>query len=183
MDVLDLDALLDAIGARTLAPASGSTAALVAAMAAALCTKVARFSEDDGAAAQAEALRRRLTALARQDAEAFDAALRTLDEPRDSDPDRRDWALGRSLAAAADVPLKIAEAAADVADLGAELARRGKPDLQPDAAGAAVLAEAAARVCALLVSVNLGATAADARVRRAEGLAAAAGEAVARSGA
>src|SRR3954454_2746899 len=142
MDLADIDALLDAIGARTPAPASGSTAALVAAMAAALCTKIARFSNDDGAAAQAEALRRRLTALARHDAEVFDAALRTLDEPKDDDPDRRDWALGRSLAAAAAAPLRIAEAAADVADLGAELALRCKPELQADATGAAVLAEA-----------------------------------------
>ncbi len=183
VDAPDLDALLDRIGARSPAPASGSTAALVAAMAAALCTKIARFSNDDGAAAQAEALRRRLTALAQQDAEAFDAALRTLDEPRESDPDRRDWQLGRSLAAAAEVPLRIAEVCADVADLGAELARRCRPELQPDAAGAAILAEAAARVCAHLVAINLGATATDARVRRAEWFAAAAGEAVARSGA
>jgi formiminotetrahydrofolate cyclodeaminase len=180
---LEFDALLDRIASRSAAPGSGSTAALVASMAAALCTKIARFSDDDGSAAQGEALRRRLTALAEQDAVAFEAALRTLDEPRESDSDRRDWQLGRSLAAAADVPLRIAEVCADVADLGADLAARCSPDLQPDATGAAVLAEAAARVCAHLVAVNLGATAADARVQRAEWLLAAAGDAVARSGA
>src|SRR5215218_20703 len=180
---IDLDALLDRIAARSAAPASGTTAALVAAMAAALCTKIARFSDDDGAAAQAEALRRRLTALAQEDAVAFEAALRTLDEPREDDPERRDWQLGRSLAAAAEVPLRIAEVCADVADLGADLALRCRPELQPDASGATMLAEAGARVCAHLVAVNLGATSTDARVRRAEWFAAAAGEAVARSGA
>ena len=183
VDVPSLDELLDGIASRTPAPGSGSAAALVAAMAAALCAKTARFSNDDGAAAQAEHLRRRLTELARDDAEAFVRALRDLDEPRDPDPDRRDWLLGRSLAAAADVPLRIAETCADVAELAADLALRGKAELQPDAAGASVLAEAAARVCAHLVAVNLGATPEDERVRHAESLAAAAGRAVARTGA
>src|SRR4051794_10416701 len=141
VDVLDCDALLDAIGARTDAPGSGSTAALVGAMAAALCAKAARFSSDDGAVAQAEHLRRRLTRLAHEDAEVFCEALRNLSEPREEDPDRRDFELGQSLAAAADAPLRIADACADVADLAADLARRGKPKLQADAAGAAVLAE------------------------------------------
>jgi formiminotetrahydrofolate cyclodeaminase len=183
VSALDIDPLLDAVGARTAAPGSGSVAAVVGALAAVLCTKTARFANDDGAAAQAEHLRRRLTRLAHEDAEAFVRALRNLDEPRDPDPDRRDWELGRSLAAAADVPLRIAEACTDVALLAADIAERGKVELQPDAANAAVLAESAARACAHLVAVNLGATAADERVRRAESLAAAAGEAAARTGA
>src|SRR5205823_1831406 len=60
VDVLDLSGLLDAIGSRKPAPGSGSAAALVGAMAAALCTKTARFSNDDGAVAQGRALERRL---------------------------------------------------------------------------------------------------------------------------
>jgi formiminotetrahydrofolate cyclodeaminase len=183
VDALDLEALLDAIGARSPAPGAGSTAALVGAMAAALCTKTARFTLDEGAAAQAEHLRRRLEKLAREDAHVFVEALTHLDEPRDPDPDRRDWQLGRSLAAAADAPMKIAEVCCDVADLAATLAERGKAELQPDAAGAAVLAAAAARVCAHLVAVNLGATSTDERVRRVRSVAAAAAEAAARSGA
>ena len=179
MDVLNIDGLLDALAAREPAPGSGSAAALVGAIAAALCAKVARFSDDEGAVAQAEALRRRLAVLAREDAEAFVVALRSLDEPRDADPETRDWKLGRSLAAAADPPLRIAEACADVAALGADLARRGKADLQVDAHNAATLAEAAARTAAKLVEVNLGATPDDSRVREAyrsaEAAAAAAG--------
>lgn len=185
MDVspLDIDPLLDAIAARTASPGIGSAAALVGAIGAAVCAKTARFALDEGAAAQAEHLRGRLTKLAHEDADAFQRALLDLDEPREPDPDRRDWQLGQSLAAAAEVPLRIAETCVDVAALAADLAERGKAELQPDAAGAAVLAEAAARVCAHLVGVNLGATATDERVRRAESYAAAAGEAVARTGA
>jgi len=183
VDVLDIDALLDAIGAREPAPGSGSSAALVGAIAAALCTKAARFSLDEGSLAQSEALRARLVALATEDAEAFVAALRDLDEPRELDPDRRDFMLGRSLERAAEAPLRIAESCADVAELAAGLAASGTPDLQPDAAAAAVLAHAAARAAAHLVAVNLGATVDDLRIHRARGYVEVAAEAARRAGA
>lgn len=165
VDVLRIDSLLEALAAETPAPGGGSAAALVGAMAAALCAKVARFSADGGAVAQAEALRRRLTALAAEDAAVFVAALEQLRERRD------DFQLGRALALAADVPLRIAEAAADVASLGTALAERGRPDLQPDARAASVLAAAAARSCAFLVEANLGAAPGDERIERARSLA------------
>jgi formiminotetrahydrofolate cyclodeaminase len=165
VDVLRIDALLDALAAEEPAPGGGSAAALAGAMGAALCAKVARFSGDGGAIAQAEALRRRLTGLAADDAAAFLAALEQLRERRD------DFDLGRALALAADVPLRIAEACADVADLAAALAEHGKADLQPDAQAAAVLAAAAARASALLVEANLGAVPGDERVGRARSLA------------
>lgn len=165
VDVLQINPLLDAIAAQEPAPGGGSTAALVGALAAALCAKVARFSDDGGSLAQAEALRRRLTALAPEDAAAFVAALEELRERRD------DFDLGRALALAADVPLRIAEACADVAALGAALAESGKADVQPDARVASVLAAAAARAAAHLVEANLGAAPGDARVGRARLLA------------
>ena len=183
MEVLRIEPLLEAIGARAPAPGGGSTAALVGAMAAALCTKTARFANDDGAVAQALVLEDRLLKLAPEDAEVFDVALRTLDEPRDPDPDRRDWQLGRTLAAAADVPLRIAEASADVALLAADLAERGKPDLQPDAAAAALLAQAVTRIASHLVTVNLGTTEHDERVQRAARTVEVARSAAARTGA
>jgi formiminotetrahydrofolate cyclodeaminase len=165
VDVLRIDPLLDAFAAKEPAPGGGSAAALVGAMAAALCAKVARFSDDGGSLAQAEALRRRLTALAPEDAAAFVAALDKLRTRGD------DFDLGRALMLAAAVPLRIAEACADVAELGAALAESGRADLQPDARAAAVLAAAAARSSALLVEANLGAAPGDERVARARLLA------------
>jgi formiminotetrahydrofolate cyclodeaminase len=165
VDVLRIDDLLDAIAAPQPAPGGGSTAALVGALAAALCAKVARLSDDGGSLAQAQALRRRLSALAPEDAAAFVAALEQLRERRD------DFALGRALAEAADVPLRIAEACADVADLAAALAQSGRADVQADARAASVLAAAAARSTALLVEANLGAAPGDERVSRARLLA------------
>ena len=169
--------LLDVLADRRRSPGAGSVAALATCAAAAVVTRAARYSSAtwpaaEGAAAQGEALRRRTAPLAALDADALGKALDALDEPRDPDPERRNWQLGRALRDAADVPLQIAEAAADVAALAADVAALGNPELRPDVAAAAALAEAGARMSAHLVAVNLGAGPGDARVRRAEALAA-----------
>jgi formiminotetrahydrofolate cyclodeaminase len=162
-----VDELLDAIGSGEPLPASGTTAALVAAMAAGLVAKVARVSKDweegQGVVAQARALRMRLTLLAQADTEAYGSALAAMRLPRELPQEQRDAIIGRSLERAADVPLAIADAAADVADLAAVAAANGKPRLVPDAVAAAELADGAARAAALLVGVNLATGDGDAR--------------------
>lgn len=161
---LDVEGLLDALGADEPAPASGSAAALVTAMAAELVAKAARRSREEwaeaaGAVAQAHALRLRAAPLADADAHAFRAALARLEQPGG-----QDHLLGAALAEAADIPLKIVQAAADIAALAREVAEHCDPVSRPDAVGAAHLAEGAARAAAHLVEVNLGATADDPRV-------------------
>jgi formiminotetrahydrofolate cyclodeaminase len=162
-----VDALLDAIASEEPLPASGTAAALVGAMAAGLVAKVGRVSRDweDGqaVAAQARALRLRLALLAHADTEAYGAALAAMRLPKELPQEQRDAILGRSLERAADVPLAIADAAADVADLAAVAAERGKPALVADAVAAAELADGAARAAALLVGVNLATGPGDAR--------------------
>ena len=187
-DFLDrrLGDLLEDIAARTPAPAGGSVAAIVVAMAAALATMAARFSSEHwegagGAVAQAEALRARVSPLAQEDARAYEKALEALRLPREGDPEARNAALGEALALAAAVPLEIAAVASDVALLAADIAENGNPNLRGDAAAAAALAGAGARVAANLVAINLGAVESDERVARARALAAAASEAAARA--
>ena len=85
--------------------------------------------------------------------------------------ERRDFALGRAYARAAEPPLQIARAAADVAELAVVVARNGDPAFHADAVTAALLAAAAASSAAELVGVNLTASARDERVREAERLA------------
>jgi formiminotetrahydrofolate cyclodeaminase len=167
---------LDSIAAETPAPGGGSVAAVVVEMAASLAAMAARFARQhwDGAAgalAQAEALRARAAPLAQEDAEAYEAVLTAMRMPRDLEAEVRNTLIGDTLSRAADAPLRIAETAADVAELGATLAEEGNPNLRGDAAAAAVLSEAAARAAANLVEINLATTETDERIGRARELA------------
>jgi formiminotetrahydrofolate cyclodeaminase len=163
-----VDDLLDAIAADTHGPGGGSVAAIVVALAAALLTMSGRLSRDawpeaGGAIAQSERLRRRVGPLAAADAMAFREAIRALGGEQRTETGTRPLELGPALARAAEIPLRIAETAADVAALAVLVAERANPDVRPDAAAAAALAEAGARAAAHLVEVNLGAMPDDAR--------------------
>ena len=151
-------------------------AAVAGAMAAALVSMAARPHGELGVVAQADSLRARLLALAEEDAEVLERALESL-AGRSHDPrvEARDFELGQALRRAADTPLAIAEAAEDVATAAADLAARIEGPEKPDAAAAALLAEAAARMAAHLVEINLATVEGDERLRRARVAAEAAG--------
>ena len=134
--------LLDRIGARTPAPASGAAAAYTGALAAALVELAARFSEDDEALARALELRARLLELADEDAAAYADFMRTR-----SDEDR-----SRTI----EVPLAVAAAAEEVAGLAERLAEHGRESVRGDALVAAELARAAGRSASLLADLNRG---------------------------
>jgi formiminotetrahydrofolate cyclodeaminase len=107
-----------------------------------------------------------LVPLAREDAEAYQAAVAQLQEHDD------DFALGEALARAADIPLEIADHAENVSALAADAAARANPDLRADAAAAAALALGAAWAAAKLVEVNLAMHSEDPRLARAQQIAA-----------
>ena len=134
-------------------PAGGTAAALATTMASGLVRLVARVSDGwedaPGIAAQAAALGDRSLLLADDDHRAYTHAVELL---RTSD---RDATLGKALRRAAEVPLSIAETAADVASLAALAARNGADAVRADAWAAATLAEAASAAAAGLVHVNL----------------------------
>jgi formiminotetrahydrofolate cyclodeaminase len=109
------------------------------AIAAALAGLVARFADDALATAEAESLRARLLELADEDGEAYTAFIATR-----SDADRE-----RTI----DVPVAIAETAADVRRLAVRLPTNAST--VGDAEAAVELAGAAARVGARLVELNL----------------------------
>jgi formiminotetrahydrofolate cyclodeaminase len=171
-----LAGFVDKIAAKTSAPGGGATAAVVTTLAAALAEMAAQFSskhwDNAGeAAARAHELRESAAPLAQADAEAYEAVIAARGGPG------YDEALSR----AADSPLAMAEAAAGVAELAAELAARGNPNLRGDAVTAALLAEASARAAANLVEINLAERNGDQRVARAQELASAAGAAARRA--
>jgi methenyltetrahydrofolate cyclohydrolase len=141
MHTTSLRAYLDALGARTPAPASGSGAAVTGAIGAALAELAARFSDERKATSRLVELRERLLELADEDAEAYTAFMRTRSaEDRD-----------RTI----DVPLAIAEIAGEVSSLARALVEGGNPRVAGDAEAGFELARAAARVGARLVEINL----------------------------
>ena len=154
---------LDDLGATDAIPASGAAAAIVAAMAASLVGMAARsstnWSEAAGAAAQAGKLRATLVPLALADAVAYADALEALREVADGREVHDD--LGPRLERAAELPLRIAEAATDVAELAAEAAQCGDGPGRTDAIAAAALAEGAVVAAVHLVELNLRTTPGD----------------------
>ena len=174
MSLLDLPLreLLDEVASPGRTPGGGSVGAFVTAASAGLLAKVARSSGDGwpeapGIAAQAEALRDRVAPLAQTDADEYEAALRARGDDSHGPGERRDFALGRAFARAAEPPLEIAAIAADVARLSVTVVERGEPSLRADAVAAALLSAAAAAAAAELVAVNLTASETDERVVRA----------------
>ena len=149
------------------APGGGPLAAEVTASAAQLLARIARASTGSwpdaaGVAAQAESLHDRAAPLAELAARAYEQALAASGSSHD---------VGRAYARAAEPPLRIAEVAADVAELAGVVAHYGDQALRADAVAAALLAAGSARAAAELVAVNLTAGANDDRVRLAERLA------------
>jgi methenyltetrahydrofolate cyclohydrolase len=163
-ELLSAHGLTEELSSGEAVPASGWVAGVAAALCAALVAKAAArsegWSEAAGARAQALDLRDRLLALADQDARAYESALAALE--------RRHSGLARALSAAADVPLAIAETAADVALLAAEGAERADGHSRADSAAAASLAAGAARGAAKLVAINLSTVPGDERVTAAQ---------------
>ena len=146
-------------------------AAVVVAMSAGLVEMAARVSGDLGAVAQAESIRVRVAPLAAEDAAAYRAALGAMRSPAGETPGERDELIRQALVRAAEVPLQIAEAAANAAALAASVAERGSQAVRGDAATAALLAAAAARSAANLVALNLAAGSEDELVAQARGVA------------
>ena len=171
--------LLDAVAARTPAPAGGSAAAWAAALAASLVEMAARFTlaRDTYAdrhvrmseiEARAERLRAELLELADRELHAYEPVLEALRAPP-GDPDRA-ARVRQARSRAADTPLAVARAAAEVASLGAEVALWGNERLVGDAVTGALLAEAGCRAAVKLVEINLADGDDDGRLGEAAGL-------------
>lgn len=163
-----IEAYLEFLASAEPEPGGGSAAALVGALAAALVTMVTNLTlgKEKYAGAQdqmadlkvnAEFARSRLSELITLDAEAYSAVAEAMRLPKNSDEEKgaRSVALQKALRGAAEVPLTVAEAAAEVARLSLPAAELGNVNAISDAAVAAVLADAAAHSAALNVKINL----------------------------
>ena len=163
-----IQAYLDKLAGAAPEPGGGSVAALAGALASGLVTMVTALTlgkekfaavQDDVAdiAQKAETLRAELTAFITADAEAYGQVAAAMKLPRDNEVQRKERSrvLQAALKGAADVPLRIAEAAGAVARLSLPAAEKGNPNAVSDAGVAVLLADAAAQSAALNVRINL----------------------------
>jgi formiminotetrahydrofolate cyclodeaminase len=161
-----LEEFLSNVAAATPAPGGGSSAAVSAALAAALVemaagvpsSRASGSSRAEGAAERAGALRARALRLAEEEMSSYAPVLEARDEHEHQ----------LALAAASEPPAHIAETAAEVAELGVEVATSASPSVRGDALAGVVLAEAAASAAFRLVEINVGSGRAFERARAAE---------------
>jgi formiminotetrahydrofolate cyclodeaminase len=167
-----LSQLLDDVAAESPSPGGGSSCALACALAAGLVEMAAGFTlareeyaehHERMASLRARAgeLRAQALALAEEELQVYGAVLEVLREPAE-EPGRAER-LDAALSDAADSPLAIARAAAEVAEQAAEVAGSGNRHLRGDAVAGALLAEAACAAAARLAEINLAGRAGDPR--------------------
>jgi formiminotetrahydrofolate cyclodeaminase len=167
---LPLQELLAHLASDAPAPAGGALAAIAAAGAAAMVEMGASLTlareryastwEDmERVQDRARQLRARAIALVAEDAAAYGGVLEAMRLPRATDTERtaRTQALDEAGIAAAGPPRAILAAAAEIAELAAEVAETGNVNLVGDAMTAAVIGEAAGRAAAMLVEIDAGA--------------------------
>jgi formiminotetrahydrofolate cyclodeaminase len=170
---LPVGRFLDLLASGESAPGGGSAIAVSVALAASLSSMAARLStkhlaDATGLVERAEGLRERVAPLARADAVAYG---RVLVAQRAREAPYRDGDVRAALSEAADVPLAVAEAGAEVASIAARLASDGNPNLEGDALCAVLLADAGVRAAVRLVEINLsGEPGEDGRLERAREL-------------
>jgi len=153
-----LESFLAAVAEATPAPGGGSSAAVTAALAAALVEMAARIGSAPPAADQASELRARALRLAEEELSSYAPVL----EART--PEERELALE----AASEPPAHVAETAAEIALLGVRVAESSSAAVRGDALTGVVLAEAAAAAAARLVEINVGSGPVFDRARHAE---------------
>jgi methenyltetrahydrofolate cyclohydrolase len=174
MTYLDLPVgqFLELLAGPEPAPSGGGAAALAVSMGAGLCAMTARLSarqltrETDALVSELERTATAAASLIQADADSYAAVIAAR---RSAGP--RSGQAAAALAAAADVPMEIAELAVPVAEAAARLAADGNPNLRGDAITGALLAAAGARAAAVLVGINLAAGPDDGRPARAARLA------------
>lgn len=163
-----LNEFLDQLATKEPVPGGGSVAAISGAMAAGLISMVCSLTigkkkyaevEDDmrGLMDRAEALRHELQELAEADVDAFRRLSAAYKLPRETSADvaiRRD-AIQQATRIATEVPLRTAQAAANIVPLCRPAAEKGNSAAISDVGVAALLAQAAVRSALLNVEINL----------------------------
>jgi methenyltetrahydrofolate cyclohydrolase len=148
-----LASFIDEVARATPAPGGGTSAGVAAGLAAALVEMAAQLAGDTTAASRSNELRAHALELAERDLSSYATVFDAMRLPR-NDPSRS-GRVEEALLEASGPPTAIAECAAEVAELGAEMCRATNPHVRGDALTGALLAEAAAAATSTLVQINL----------------------------
>ena len=164
-----MNVFLDELASAAPAPGGGSVAALTGALGAALISMVSNLTtgkdkyadvqvEISGILDKSERLRRELTELLEEDVRVYTELSQTMKMPRDTDEQKRSRAaaMDKTLKAATDVPMRVAEACVAVMELCRPAAEKGNINAVSDVGVGILLAEAGLRSAALNVLINLG---------------------------
>jgi formiminotetrahydrofolate cyclodeaminase len=150
-------------------PGGGSSAALNAALAAALVEMVANLTigrkgfeavdaEMRAVAEKAAGLRAKLTADIDRDSDAYTQVLTAFQMPKTTEAEKADRsrAVQSAFKQAAIVPLGVARDAVAIMDLGRTVVSKGNPNAASDGAAGVLAARMAARTAVYNVRINLG---------------------------
>jgi formiminotetrahydrofolate cyclodeaminase len=150
-------------------PGGGSSAALNAALAAALVEMVANLTigrkgfeavdaEMRAVAEKATGLRAKLTADIDRDSDAYTQVLTAFQMPKTTEAEKADRSIAVQSAfkQAAIVPLGVARDAVAIMDLGRTVVSKGNPNAASDGAAGVLAARRAARAAVYNVRINLG---------------------------
>jgi formiminotetrahydrofolate cyclodeaminase len=161
--------VLDELASSAPAPGGGSVAALSGALGAALISMVCNLTlgkpkyiavQDDiaGIINKSEGLRKELTDLLEADVKAYTELSHVMKMPRDTEEQKaaRAKLMDKALKAAADVPMRVAEACVAVMALCPPAAEKGNTNAVSDVGVGILMAEAGLRSAALNVLINLG---------------------------
>lgn len=107
---------------------------------------------------RADALRAELLQLMVHDADAYRRVMDAYQLPKDTDAAKtaRADAIQSALQHAANVPLRVAQACAEILEMAQRAAARGNKNAASDAGAGALMAEAGLRAALLNVEINLG---------------------------
>jgi methenyltetrahydrofolate cyclohydrolase len=150
-------------------PGGGSASALAGAMAAAMVEMACnltvgreKFRDVEGelqtVLARATELRREMMDAVEEDTDAYDAVSRAYKMPKDTEDQKaaRTAAIQAALRLATEVPLRVAHAASETAQLAVIAVEKSNPNVASDARVARLLADAAREGAIANVEINLG---------------------------
>lgn len=166
---MTLEQFLDELASAAPAPGGGSAAAMAGAAGAALVAMVARLTigrknyqdvnaEFENILPRAEARRAELIQFIQLDADAYSRVMAAYQLPKTDDAEKnaRAAAIQDALQEAANVPLRVARACAQILEMSAIAAAKGNKNAASDAGAGAVMAEAGLQMALLNVEINLG---------------------------